>query len=394
MKSLLSKISSRTIVLLFIATLIVIFSCKKDAEMVTTKNTTVTQSFTTTPYSIVVPKGFPQPIIPANNQMTVEGVTLGKYLFYDSILSGNYKQSCSSCHLQKYAFSNGPVQFSTGADGISLGNRNAPALFNKAFDANGSPPIGGFFWDGRATSLEDQALMPLANHKEMNIDINEAVRRLQASPMYPGLFAKAFGSTTVVKENIAKAIAQFVRSIVSGNSEYDSVEYLHTLPDFRTTDQKKGYHLFFNDPKPFNGNGSRVMNSTEGVDCGHCHAPPFFTPEALLKPFLNDGLTMTNDAGALVTDIKVPSLRNLDYTGPFMHDGSMPNLDTVIAHYDHSPAVKNSPYLSAKMFYVFYTNHVTMNLNSTEIRQLKAFLGTLNDNSILTNPEYKNPFIK
>ena len=387
--------SAKLIAMGSIAILLFVLSCKKKDSAPEIAPTTggVTQ---TTPYSITIPRGFPQPYIPADNPMTVEGVTLGRYLFYDSILSGNYKQSCSSCHHQKYAFSNGNVRFSTGADGITLGTRNAPPLFNKAWDLEGMPPYGGFFWDGRAKSLEDQALMPLLNPIEMNIgDINIAVQRLQSSPMYPALFQKAFGSSVVVKENIAKAIAQFVRSIVSGNSLYDSVKN-HILPDFPTADQGKGYNLFIHDPL-FNGDSVRYPNTLQpfsGLDCFHCHTAPLFTPDPSLRPFMSNGLTGIDGNGNLTTLMKVPSMRNIMLTMPYMHDGQFPNLDSVLAHYDHGNSAINSPYLSDFMFYKRFGKNSKMKLTTDEATQVKAFLATLTDYSLITNPAYKNPFLK
>ncbi len=379
-------------VMFFLALFSFILACKKSPSVEAPVST-----YTTTPYSIKVPKGFPQPNIPADNPMTVEGVTLGRFLFYDSILSYNYKQSCASCHRQQFAFSNGNVQFSKGADGISIGDRNAPALFNKAWDLEGTPPYGGFFWDGRAKSLEDQALMPLVNPKEMALsDVSVAVTRLQSTNMYPDLFKKAFGSSTVTKENIGKAIAQFMRIIVSGNSLYDSVKN-HILPDFVNSDQKNGYNLFIHDPI-FKADSVRYPNTIEpysGLDCFHCHAPPFFTPDpASLKPFMNNGLTGINSSGDSITLFKVPSVRNVLLTAPFMHDGEFANLDSVIAHYDHGYSAIHSPYLSDFMFYKRFGKNSKMKLTPNEIKQVKAFLASLTDYTLITNPEYKNPFLK
>lgn len=368
----------------------IVIACRKDPEVIGNG-----KESKPTPYSIKVPKGFPQPYIPADNPMTVEGVRLGKYLFYDSILSRDYKQSCGSCHLQKFAFSNGNVKFSTGQDGVSIGKRNAPALFNKAWEVEGVPPFGGFFWDGRAKSLEDQALQPLLNPSEMDLgDINIALDRLQKSSMYPAMFEKAFGSNIVVRENIAKAIAQFMRSIVSGTSLYDSIRPF--LTNYPLKDQFTGSQIFLNDPRP-DGSGARVpyaLNGYSGIDCGHCHTPPLFTAEPGINPFLNNGFTASGDNGELITHIKVPSLRNIALTMPYMHDGQLQNIDSVLAHYDHGNTVKNSSHLSDEMFYKRYGKIQDMKLSKTEIIQVKAFLNSLTDYSLLTNPEYKNPFVK
>ncbi len=387
---------TRAFILLALALFVCLFACRRDPETVNVNNLAVSQSsngFSTTPYAIKIPRLFPQPYIPADNPMTVEGVTLGRYLFYDSILSGNYKQSCGSCHHQQFAFSNGNLQFSLGGPNmLTPGNRNAPALFNKAWDIEGMPPYGGFFWDGRAKSLEDQALMPLLNPIEMNIgDINIAVQRLQKSPMYPALFQKAFGSSVVVKENIAKAIAQFVRSIVSGNSMYDSMKTYGSA--VFNTDQNAGYTLVDGgDPTFFKNTINRDPGTA--LDCIHCHKPPLFTADPSLHAFMNNGLTGTDGNGNLMTLFKVPSLRNIMLTMPYMHDGQMANIDSVIAHYDHGSSAINSPYLSEFMFYKRFGRDKKMNLSGTEILQIKEFLSTLTDNTLITNPAYKNPFLK
>ena len=387
---------TRAFIILTLAFFLCLFACRRDPEIVNVKSLTLAQlssGYSNTPYTIKTPRLFPQPYIPIDNPMTVEGVTLGRYLFYDSILSGNYKQSCGSCHLQKFAFSNGNIQFSLGGPNmLSPGNRNAPALFNKAWDIEGMPPYGGFFWDGRAKSLEDQALMPLLNPIEMNIgDINIAVQRLQKSPMYPALFQKAFGSNVVVKENIAKAIAQFVRTIVSGNSLYDSMKNYGSA--VFNANQNAGYTLVEGgDPTFIKNNIDRDPGTA--LDCIHCHRAPLFTPDPSLHPFMNNGFTGSDGNGNLITLFKVPSLRNIMLTMPYMNDGQLANIDSVIAHYDHGNSAINSPYLSDFMFYKRFTKKVKMNLSANEISQIKEFLSTLTDNTLVTNPAYKNPFLK
>jgi cytochrome c peroxidase len=365
-------------------------ACKKDPAVVT-KPTVVIVSPSATPYSLVIPKHFPQMVIPGDNPLTNEGVSLGRLLFYDSILSNNYKQSCGSCHIQKFAFADKVMQFSIGTDGSSLGNKNAPAIFNKGWDANGANPNGGFFWDGRAVTLETQAPFPIHNPLEMDLDLNVAVQRLQANTTYPALFEKAFGSKTIEQENIAKAIAQFVRTITSATSLYDSV-INKQIPDFRTDDQKLGFILFFHDPLLNLDSSKRMPMATihspaSGVDCGHCHASPLFTPEPRQLPFLNNGLSHDSM-------IKVPSLRNVALTAPYMHDGRFPDLDAVLAHYDHSDASINSSFLSDFMFRKRFGKKAKMNLQPNEIRALKAFLATLNDYTLTTDPKYSNPFKK
>jgi cytochrome c peroxidase len=328
--------------------------------------------------------------IPADNPVTVEGVALGRMLFYDSTLSKDRTVACASCHHQGYGFTDRGRRFSVGV-GDSLGNRNSMALFNIPWER------GPFFWDGRAPILDSQIVGPVPNVKEMHLSWNDAVARIQGRTEYPGMYKKAFGTSGITKENTVKAIAQFLRTIVSFNSRYDSVQ--RGLTSF-TPAEYRGYMLFNSDPvantDPNNHSvllGHRLHNT--GLDCFHCHAPPLFTPE---KYIADNELLMNDGVGNM--NVKVPSLRNLKFTAPYMHDGSLPNLDSVIAHYDHE-IDPNSPYLNKRMYAVLYTDPnspnqlatPSMELSTQEISDLKAFLNTLNDISLLTNKEYSNPFL-
>ena len=163
-----------------------------------------------TPLDVPIPANFPAMPIPPNNPFTVEGVALGRYLFYDERLSGNNTQACASCHAPEFAFSDNGTRFSTGIDGLE-GNRNAMALINLAWDTR-------YFWDGRRLTLEDQILDPVENPIEMHETWPNAVAKLQADPAYPPLFEGAFGTTTIDSVLVARAIAQFVRTMISGNS--------------------------------------------------------------------------------------------------------------------------------------------------------------------------------
>jgi len=350
-------------------------------------------SFSTTPYVYPAMPDYVPPVqlyIPANNPETVEGVALGRDLFYDSILSSDNHHACASCHHQAYAFTDRGNPLSMGVKD-SLGTFNSMALFNIPWER------GGFFWNARAPILDSQIVGPVPNTKEMNLPWSQAVAKLQASTMYPGLFNKAFGTTTITKELTVKAIAQFLRTIISYNSKYDSVQ--QGLASF-TNDEYLGEQLFMTDPianntppistkVPF---GHRLPGT--GLDCFHCHANPDFVPELLIpdnQVLMNDGLGTIN--------LKVPSLRNNKFSAPYMSDGSFPNLDSVIAHYDHEVDPK-SPYVSSQMYAKKYTAPGSpdqlptghMELTAAEKSQLKAFLNTLNDYSLLTNPAYSNPF--
>jgi cytochrome c peroxidase len=361
------------VLLLLLGGIYIIISCKKDPQVAS--NTTVV----TTPYAIAKPASFPNLVDDPTNPTTVEGINLGRYLFYDSILSQDFTISCASCHKQQFAFSDFSHSFSKGVHG-QFGNRNSMALFNKAWDK------GPFFWNGRAQTLEIQAGMPVVNPKEMNLDWNTAIGRLQASTFYQGLFAKAFGSNSINKDNATKAIAQFVKSIVSSNSKFDKFLANHDSTIF-TAQELKGFILFFTDPYMVGG----VRQKWTGLDCFHCHATPLMTPEAILYS-QNRGL-MGNGLGDSV--VKTPSLRNLSYTAPYMFDGSIPTIDSAIGHYNSVTFA--SPNLDRNMFVRRFTNGAlaaSMGLDTDERAALKAFLLTLDDPVFITNPAYSNPFKK
>ena len=169
-----------------------------------------------TPYSLVIPQGLPQLSIPVDNPLTVEGVSLGKRLFYDPILSGDNTISCASCHRQQYAFTDSTLQFSIGID-LLPGTRNAMPLFNLGYARN-------FFWDGGATNLESQVIGPIMNPVEMHEDLANCIAELQAHPEYPLLFYKAFKTDSITTALLMKAVAQFERTILSAGSKYDAVQ--------------------------------------------------------------------------------------------------------------------------------------------------------------------------
>jgi cytochrome c peroxidase len=362
--------------------------CKKDPGVNTP------EVYHPTPYVFSSFPDYVPPVnqfIPATNPITVEGVSLGRMLFYDSTLSKDNTLACAGCHLQRYGFTDRGRQFSFGV-GDSIGNRNSMALFNIPWER------GGFFWDARAPILDSQIVGPVPNVKEMHEPWSGALAKIQARPEYPDMFFKAFGTKTVTKENTVMAIAQFLRTIMSFHSKYDSVKM--GLAGFSPSEMR-GEQLFSSDPvrnqDPNNHTvalGHRLPGT--GFDCFHCHAAPLFTPENLIptsQVLMNDGVGTIN--------IKVPSLRNLKFTAPYMHDGSMPNLDSVIAHYDHE-IDPNSPFVSNLMYAKKYTDPSEpssqlatphMEMTAQDIADLKAFLNTLNDYTLLTNKNYSNPFL-
>lgn len=317
-----------------------------------------------TPYPLVIPASLPSFPIPSDNPLTVEGVALGRKLFYDPILSGNNTQSCGSCHNQADGFTDHQLQYSTGIDGIS-GDRNSMPLFNIGYANN-------FFWDGGATTLESQAVAPIINPIEMHEDIGNALSELNAHAEYPSLFKKAFGSDSVTISMVMKAIAQFERTILSGNSKYDRyVKGQATLT-------------------PQELNGLTVYRAAAKGDCTHCHTlGGTFTDFG----YRNTGLdSIAADSGrARITlnpldlgRFKTPTLRNIALTAPYMHDGRFATLQEVMDHYNtgfHYP-VNLDPNLRAA---------VKGRMSAQEMTDLIAFLETLTDTEFLTNPAYGQP---
>jgi len=304
------------------------------------------------------------PVIPIDNPQTIEGIALGKKLFFDPILSKGNNISCANCHSAKQAFSDSS-RFSTGINN-SLGDRNAMPLFNLAWHYDET-----FFWDGRSFSLENQAFLPVINSKEMGNDNWLIVeKRLQEHDEYPELFLNAFGSKTIDSTLAVKAIAQFERSLISSNSKFDNYLLGHT--DL-TTEELSGFNIF--------------MNEAKG-DCFHCHGSdknPLWTD----NDFHNNGLdSVFKDLGLgkITGDpadngkFRTPSLRNLIFTAPYMHDGRFSTLEEVINHY--SEGLKNSKTIDPLMKRV---SEGGVRLTPKEKSDLKAFLLTLSDFSFIND---------
>lgn len=308
------------------------------------------------------------PIIPTDNPQTVEGVALGKKLFFDTILSSNGTQACASCHTPQNAFTdNTPT--SVGIDGI-FGTRNSMPLFNLAWNYSER-----FNWDGTALSLERQAEEPVENPIELHSEWDNVVTRLQSYPEYPELFRLAFKTSTITKELTTKAIAQFERTLISANSKFDK----YSLGQATLTAQEL--------------NGLDIFLREDKGDCFHCHGNPN-NPLWTDNSFHNNGLDATftdlglgsvtgdpNDNGKF----RSSSLRNLAYTAPFMHDGRFATLDDVINHY--SEGLQNSSTIDPLMKQIAQGG---VQLSEQEKANLKAFLLTLSDSSFINNPDFRN----
>jgi len=315
------------------------------------------------PYRFSYSVRFPRPDLPRDNPLTQEGVALGRRLFFEKKLSVNNRQSCASCHKPECAFSDGGQRFSAGAEG-SEGTRNAMSLFNMAWKRT-------FFWDGRAATLRQQVLMPIQNNVEMHESLDRVIAKLAASPEYPALFAEAFGSPAITANRIALALEQFVLARVSCDSRLDrALQGTEELTD----EEKRGFQLFMTEYDPRRG--------LRGADCFHCHGGPLFQSQG----FANNGLDATfSDPGrAAVTGrewdkgrFAVPSLRNVELTGPYMHDGRFKTLEEVVAHY--CTGVKRSPTLDPNL-----AKHPDggVPLSKADQKALVAFLKTLTDESI------------
>lgn len=309
------------------------------------------------------------PVIPIDNPQTVEGIALGKKLFFDPILSANNTQACVDCHAPQNAFSDSS-RFSEGIDGI-LGKRNSMPLFNLAWNYDEK-----FFWDGRVFSLEHQAFEPVSNPNEMHSIWQEVTSKLTEHSEYPEMFKKAFGNQKIDSILVTKAIAQFERTLISANSKFD--KYLLGQVSL-TPSELNGFNVF--------------MDESKG-DCFHCHGNeknPLWTDNM----FHNNGLDETfSDLGlGIVTGdpadngkFKSPSLRNLAFSAPYMHDGRFNTLDEVINHY--SEGLKNSNTIDPLMKKVAQGGVL---LSEQDKSDLKAFLLTLSDVDFINNSEFINP---
>ncbi len=329
-----------------------------------------------TPYVLDI-GNFPEPNLPEDNPMTVAGVELGKLLFFEKRLSKDNSQACADCHKQKDAF-NDLQQFSIGIEGLP-GKRNAMSVFNLAWHNN------GFFWDGRETLLRDQALEPIQDHLEMNETLENVVSKLSADDLYLDQFTRAFGSEEVTAEKMGLAMEQFMMSIVSHNSKYD--QFLAGEATL-TESEERGRALYFTEYNPF-------FPDESGADCEHCHGGFNLTN----NQYMNNGLDtwgMMEDFGREIATgnegdrgkFKVPTLRNIALTPPYMHDGRFQTLEETVEHYNQH--IKNSPSLDPALLQV--TENNGLQLSEQDITDLVNFLHTLTDESLQTNSEYFNPF--
>lgn len=310
-----------------------------------------------------IPKKWPKPYYTfANNPFSEDGFQLGRKLFYDPILSRDSTISCASCHLQYTGFTHVDHNVSHGIDGRK-GTRNSPALINLAWNKS-------FHWDGGVNHLEVQGLNPILHPVEMDCSLEEVIRRLNMSTSYPDMFKNAFGSSEINTTRIMKALTQFTASLVSSNSKYDKVMRKEKGSSF-TDQEKRGLKLFRS-------------------NCAACHTEPLFTNTF----FASNGLQMDSlfqDAGRFAITqnsedsmkFKIPTLRNIEFTFPYMHDGRYRKLKDVINYYSEEIDSQN-PYLSSPLKKPFHFTEI-------EKKDLLAFLLTLTDKEFLYDKRFSFP---
>jgi cytochrome c peroxidase len=306
-------------------------------------------------FEVEVPPNFPELPVPADNALTEARVQLGKRLFYDTQLSRTHEVACSSCHLADHAFAD-PRRVSVGVHG-RLGTRNAPSLVNLAYNTS-------FFWDGGAPTLEQQAIAPIINPLEMDMTLGDVVARLEADPSYVDDFARAY-DTRPTPGALTKALASFMRTIVSGNSRYDRFQ--------------RGDHTALTASEQ---RGMAIATGERG-ECFHCHVGFNFTNNGfrnnnLYATYEDIGRARVTELDADIGKFKVPTLRNVALTAPYMHDGSLATLEAVVEHYSSGgfESATSDPTIRP------------LNLTADEKRDLIAFLKALTDETIATNPDF------
>lgn len=303
------------------------------------------------------PEGWPKPVYNfKKHPLDPKKIALGRILFYEPLLSRDNTISCSSCHLQATSFTHVDHALSHGIEG-KIGSRNSPPLINLAWSKS-------FMWDGDVTDLDMQAFKPITNKLEMDETMEHVVRKLQSAPGYPTLFYNAFGDSVIRQDFVLRSLSQFLLTMVSANAKYDRVK--RGEEQFSAQEQK-GYLLF-------------------KAHCAECHTEPLFTNGG----FENNGLAIDdelNDIGRMkVTHkredslkFKVPSLRNVEYTYPYMHDGRFKTLGMVLNNY--IMGIQQSPTLHPSLRKGIY-------LTSDEKADMISFLFTLSDKEFLKDPKF------
>ncbi|MEZ5195173.1 MAG: cytochrome c peroxidase [Bacteroidales bacterium] len=355
---------------IFLLFLFLISGCNKNTEP------ELIPIYKPTPYTIEIPFRFPTQLnIPENNPMTVEGIELGRYLFYDTRLAGRAEEgkymSCASCHKQKNSFIVGlPRPHPFGLDGTSTHHAMLP-LINLVWNP------GHYGWNGSVPSIEEDVLGVITDPNEFNSSFDKVENAIRNIPGYPELFNKAFGSHDITVDRIAKAIAQFVRTLISADSKFD--KYLRGEIQL-SADELQGFVLF---------------TTEEGADCFHCHGAagnPLFTTNLFYNNGKDNVFIDPDDRYSITGDpmdhgaYKATTLRNIEFTAPYMNDGRFNTLDEVIDFYAHN--LKWSPYIDPLMHHIASGGNQLM---PGEKMKLKAFLLSLSDTAFIHNPDFAKP---
>lgn len=322
-----------------------------------------------TPYDLQIPPFFPPMSIPDNNPLTVEGVELGRFLFWEKRLSGDNTMSCGTCHLPEHAFAE-PTPFSTGIFG-DVGTRNAMALINMGWATS-------FFWEGRIETLEEQVGDPIMNPIEMHENFPSLLEKLEQDEVYPQMFDAAYGSDDITEDRVRRALSSFLRVMISGGSKFD----LQRIGMYEFTDsEQRGHDLYITEGGEPNF----------GADCFHCHG--FGSSQFTDYTFRNNGLdSVFMDPGRMAVTgdpldegkFKVPTLRNIELTAPYMHDGRFETLEEVIEHYNSGLVV--SPTLDPFMKF-----EDGLQLTDQDKEDLLNFMLCLTDTDFITNADFSDP---
>jgi cytochrome c peroxidase len=322
-------------------------------------------SETSKPFVFKIPKGWPKPAYDfTKNPITESGVILGRALFFDPVLSKDNSISCESCHLQFTGFTHVDHSLSHGINGLK-GTRNSSTLFNLAWNTS-------FMWDGGVNNLEVQPINPITNPVEMDSNLEDVIKKLNGSFKYRKLFFNAFNDSVASTKRLLKSLSQFMLLFESYNSKYDKVVKKEKGIAF-TPEEKRGYALF-------------------KKNCSNCHSEPLFTNNSIK----NNGLEMDkdlNDAGRMkITNnpadslkFKIPPLRNIAVSAPYMHDGRFRDLQQVLDHY--TDGIVDSPTLASEL-------KKKMVLSANDKKDIISFLNTLTDKEFLFDLRFRNHVIK
>ena len=339
------------------------------------------------PYTILKPAHFPEVPFPADNPFTVDGIALGRRLFYDPILSADSTMSCSGCHLPQGSFTDN-YAVSVGIDGVA-GKRSSMSLLNIAYATN------GLFWDGRVKTLEEQALLPVEDPIELHTSWPNVIEKLKKHPTYPEYFRKAFGIANtgeITKELAAKAIAQFERTLISsGTSKFD--QFINGNIDALDEEELDGKLMFFDE--------GAAYNLPDG-QCFHCHGGITLTGNqffnngidsvASLDDYTDKGLGGVTGNRFHNGKFRTPTLRNIAFSAPYMHDGRFQTLEECVAQYaDNGFGVENEDIFISQMGFPL-GNGKYSGLNAYHQRALVKFLHALTDTVAINNPDFQNPF--